>query len=217
MTNGTPIFCTNCGSTLESGYRFCGTCGHPAADSTPKASVPQATKVAAQVDEHATIIDDMSAIVAESRAKPATPAPTEDPPPAEEPAQILPPRRPEQDPPVVVAAPLVAGPPPAAAPWTPEHVPPQYPPPPPYTPPHVIVAQGTSTNGFAIASLVLGIVWLYWLGSLLALIFGAVALSQIRGSNGRQTGEGMAIAGLVLGIIGLAILLVLIVVGATVA
>jgi hypothetical protein len=28
------------------------------------------------------------------------------------------------------------------------------------------------TNGLAIASMVLGIVWVYWLGSVLALVFG---------------------------------------------
>lgn len=57
------------------------------------------------------------------------------------------------------------------------------------------------TNGFAIAALVLGILWLCGLGSLLALIFGIVALSQIKRSG--QGGKGMAIAGIVLGIIGL--------------
>jgi hypothetical protein len=30
-------------------------------------------------------------------------------------------------------------------------------------------------NGLAIASMVLGILWLYWIGSILALIFGLVA------------------------------------------
>ena len=34
-------------------------------------------------------------------------------------------------------------------------------------------------NGLAIASMVLGIVWVYWIGSILAVIFGHVALSQI--------------------------------------
>ena len=56
------------------------------------------------------------------------------------------------------------------------------------------------------ASLVLGILWLCGVGSLLATIFGAVALGQIAKSNGRLTGKAMAIAGLVLGIIGLGLL-----------
>jgi hypothetical protein len=52
--------------------------------------------------------------------------------------------------------------------------------------------------------LVLGIVWLFWLGSLLAIIFGAIALRQINRSNGWQQGKGMAIAGLTLGLVGAA-------------
>ena len=55
------------------------------------------------------------------------------------------------------------------------------------------------TNGFAVASLVLGILWLWWVGAALALIFGLVALNQIKRSNGTQTGNGLAIAGIALG------------------
>lgn len=71
--------------------------------------------------------------------------------------------------------------------------------------------QETKTNGFSIASLVLGIIWIYWLGSILAVIFGHVALSQIKKANGRQTGRGMAIAGLVLGYIGVATLILFVI------
>ena len=53
------------------------------------------------------------------------------------------------------------------------------------------------TSGLAIASMVLGIVWIFWLGSILAVIFGHVALSQIKRSMGALSGRGMAIAGLV--------------------
>ena len=63
-----------------------------------------------------------------------------------------------------------------------------------------VYVQAAPTNGFAIASMILGILWLYWLGSILALIFGYVALSQIRRRGGG--GRGMAIAGVVLGWIG---------------
>lgn len=69
----------------------------------------------------------------------------------------------------------------------------------------------TKTNGFAVAALVLGIVWLYWIGSILALVFGYVAMSQIDKSGGRETGRGMAIAGIVLGWVGVGILLLLLV------
>lgn len=59
------------------------------------------------------------------------------------------------------------------------------------------------TNGLAVASLVLGIVWVYGLSSILAVIFGHVALSQIKKTDGAQPGKGLAIAGLVLGYVGI--------------
>jgi hypothetical protein len=64
-------------------------------------------------------------------------------------------------------------------------------------------APAAGTNGMAIASMVLGIVWIAGLGSLLALIFGVMAKNQIDASGGRQSGRGMAVAGIVLGIVGL--------------
>jgi hypothetical protein len=100
--------------------------------------------------------------------------------------------------------------------------PPSAPPPPPpalagafqSAQPVVSMSQGPRTNGLAIASMVLGIVWVYWVGSILAVVFGHVALSQIKRSQGAQRGSGMAIAGLVLGYIGIAVLAVVIVVAA---
>ena len=56
----------------------------------------------------------------------------------------------------------------------------------------------------AIASLVLGILWLDWIGSVLALIFGYIALGQIK--QRQQGGRGLAIAGITLGWIGIALL-----------
>ena len=52
----------------------------------------------------------------------------------------------------------------------------------------------------AIASLVLGILWLYWIGSILALVLGYTAKRQIRERG--EAGSGMATAGIVLGWIG---------------
>jgi Domain of unknown function (DUF4190)/Septum formation len=83
------------------------------------------------------------------------------------------------------------GPPPGYQPYPQQGYPygqygPQYgQPPSPYPP-------KPSTNGFAIASLILGIIG----GVLLSVIFGIIALNQTKG--GRQAGRGMAIAGLVL-------------------
>jgi Domain of unknown function (DUF4190) len=62
-----------------------------------------------------------------------------------------------------------------------------------------------TTNGFAVAALVLGIVWLYGIGSILALVFGYKARRQIDDSNGAQGGRGMAVAGIVLGWIGMVV------------
>jgi hypothetical protein len=59
----------------------------------------------------------------------------------------------------------------------------------------------------AIASLVLGIVWIYWIGSILALVFGYTAKRQIAASHGTQGGSGLATAGIVLGWVGVTTLL----------
>jgi hypothetical protein len=56
-------------------------------------------------------------------------------------------------------------------------------------------------NGMAIASMVLGIVWIYWIGSVLALVFGIIAKKQIRETG--EGGSGTATAGIVLGAIGM--------------
>ena len=63
--------------------------------------------------------------------------------------------------------------------------------------------------------MVLGILWLYWIGSILAVIFGHVALSQIRKDQSIQ-GRGMAVAGVVLGWVGLGVLLIVLIVGVSV-
>ena len=60
-----------------------------------------------------------------------------------------------------------------------------------------------STNRYAIASLVLGILWLLGIGSILALVFGFLAKQRIAASDGRERGDRMATAGIVLGVIGI--------------
>ena len=69
------------------------------------------------------------------------------------------------------------------------------------------VAGVVTTSGFAIASLVLGILGI----SLLSIIFGFIALSQIKKRG--QKGRGMAIAGIVLGFVWTAVIILLIVIG----
>jgi hypothetical protein len=74
-------------------------------------------------------------------------------------------------------------------------------PPAPYVP--------TRTNGLAVASLVLGILTLCGIGSFLAVVFGHSALTQIK-KDPYQQGRGLAIAGLILGWIGLAVIVLVI-------
>ena len=68
------------------------------------------------------------------------------------------------------------------------------------------VAPVRETNGLAVASLLLGVLWIWWIGSVLALVFGYRARRQIKNSGGSQKGSGLAAAGIVLGWIGIAIL-----------
>jgi hypothetical protein len=70
----------------------------------------------------------------------------------------------------------------------------------------------TTTNGLAIASLVLGILWLFWLGSVASLVFGLIALKQIKDNN--EKGRGLAMAGIILSVLALAGLIILIIIGA---
>ena len=60
---------------------------------------------------------------------------------------------------------------------------------------------GAATNGFAIGALISGILGL----SVLAIVFGFVARSQIRQSAGSQKGGGMAMAGIILGFVWIAL------------
>jgi hypothetical protein len=89
-------------------------------------------------------------------------------------------------------------------PSQPPGAPPPPPPPAAFSPPAPGGARATTTNGFAIASLVLGIaqIFLCVIGGILALVFGYIARNQIDQSGGTQGGRGMAVAGIVLGWIG---------------
>lgn len=77
----------------------------------------------------------------------------------------------------------------------------------------VVAAQGQEfdalptggSNGLAIASLVCGLIGV----SIPAIVLGHIALSQIKTSGGRQSGRGMAIAGLVLGYLAVAVVIVI--------
>ena len=88
-------------------------------------------------------------------------------------------------------------PPPYLGPYPPSPYPPPYPPtpyPPPYPPAGYaqLPPQGQTTSGFAIASLVFGLLG----GILFSVIFGVIAVGRTK--RGGQRGRGMAIGGLVL-------------------
>jgi hypothetical protein len=59
------------------------------------------------------------------------------------------------------------------------------------------------TNGHAIASLFLSIIWLFGIGSIVAIVLAFRALREIRESNGEQGGRVLALAGIGIGIAGL--------------
>jgi Domain of unknown function (DUF1707)/Domain of unknown function (DUF4190) len=76
--------------------------------------------------------------------------------------------------------------------------------------PLVFVRPARRPNGLAIASVVVGVLWMWWLGSLAAVIMGHVALRQIARSGGAQTGRAVALSGLAVGYFGLTTLLAVI-------
>lgn len=70
----------------------------------------------------------------------------------------------------------------------------------------------TETNALAIVSLIFGILgWtvLPLIGNLVAIVTGHIARGQVRVSAGAEQGDGLALAGLILGYLGLLIGLVL--------
>lgn len=63
--------------------------------------------------------------------------------------------------------------------------------------------EAADTNGLAIASLFLSIVWLFGLGSIAGIVLALRSMRQIRDSDGREGGRILALAGLLIGIVGL--------------
>lgn len=104
---------------------------------------------------------------------------------------------------------VAAGHPPPPSPWPPGAQPasPVSAPPSPWAAPGTVPgwvppAPTSGTNGAAIAALVCGIIWVWGLGSIAAIVLGLIAFRQIDRSGGRQGGRGLATAGLVLGVVG---------------
>ena len=72
----------------------------------------------------------------------------------------------------------------------------------------------TSTSGLAIVSLLCGRLFFIFPSAVAAIIFGHVSRSDIRHSGGRKTGAGMALAGLILGYFGVALIAVILIIAA---
>jgi hypothetical protein len=132
---------------------------------------------------------------------------TEQPDPFQPPGSTPPPADPSA-PPAWGAPPPGYGPPPPGY-GAPGYGPPGYGSPgySPYGPPQ------RRTNGLAIASLCCGIVGCLWITTILAIVFGFIARSQIRKQP--QEGAGMALAGIILGFAWILILVVVIIAGVT--
>jgi uncharacterized membrane protein len=63
-----------------------------------------------------------------------------------------------------------------------------------------------TTSGLAIAALITGLAfWCFVIPGIVAVVLGYLALEQIDNSNGMKTGRGMALAGIILGWIGIAL------------
>lgn len=79
------------------------------------------------------------------------------------------------------------------------------------------VAVPSETSGKAIVSLVCGILFFVPLAFIAAIVCGHLAFSEIRKSAGRLKGEGIAIAGMVLGYLGLVVAIPMILIIAAIA
>jgi type IV pilus assembly protein PilA len=84
--------------------------------------------------------------------------------------------------------------------------------PPPLPAPGAPIA--TETSGLAVGSLICGILFFILPTAIAAIVMGHVSRAAIRRSGGRKTGEGMALAGLILGYIGVAIIPIVLIIAA---
>ncbi len=206
------MVCPNCGYDNSRNNRFCVRCGVDlaAAPAQPAGSGPSTAPPPDAVPS--------------PPPDPAPPAPANPwgaaPPPAQWGAPGPPPPPPPSGgPPQASAPPNPFAPPAPYGPYGPVggYAPPgqgpyaQYPP--PYQPAGF---QPPATNGLAIASFVLGLVgWVpCGVGSVVAIVLGFVARTQIRSSHGRQGGDGLALAGIILGFLAIAFLIAILVLGA---
>jgi hypothetical protein len=77
-----------------------------------------------------------------------------------------------------------------------------------------VSGEPAETSGKAIISLICGLFFFFFPASIVAIIFGHLSLSEIKKSAGRLGGQGLAVAGLVLGYAGVAIIPVVLIIAA---
>jgi len=199
--------CANCGYDNSQSNRFCVRCGVDLAAAPPPdaPASPGRPESAPPTPEHPS-------------PAPAPPNPWGAPAPAGQwPAPGA--ASPSPVPPSPAPPPPGSAPPNPFAPPAPYGPPGAYPPPGPYGqyplpyPPSGY--QPVATNGLAIASFILGLVgWMACgVGSIVAVVLGFVARSQIRGSQGHQGGDGLALAGIILGFLAIALVIAFFVIG----
>ena len=70
------------------------------------------------------------------------------------------------------------------------------------------------SSGMAIASLIFGLFFLFFPLPIVAVVFGHISLSRIKKSAGRLGGRGLAITGLVLGYLGIAMIPLILIIAA---
>jgi Domain of unknown function (DUF4190) len=205
------MVCPNCSYDNSQNNRFCVRCGVdlsvPPAPDTPSFAVGPPNDPTSTAGTPAA-----PSPPPPTPGQPAPPSPWGAPPPPTgpwaAPGQAPPPPPPPGSappnpfaPPAPYAAPGAYPPPGAYAPYPPPYAPSGY--------------QSPSTNGLAIASLILGLVgWMACgVGSLVAVVLGFVARGQIRASQGRQGGDGLALAGIILGFVAIGLFVLFIVIG----
>ncbi|MGV9672737.1 DUF4190 domain-containing protein [Gordonia sp. NPDC003504] len=128
--------------------------------------------------------------------------------PPQPPRPPAPPALPPLPPPAAATPPPVYG---APQPPLPTYGTPSAPPPigvpvygqPVYVTPLVVGAPARRTNGMATAALVVSIIGAFMCLGWLGIIFGLIGRKQIRESQGAEDGDGMAIAGIVIGALNL--------------
>ncbi len=219
------MVCPNCGYNNQANNRFCVRCGidisAPPPPETPSfgTGAPAGTPPPAPSGSPAPANPWGTPHPQSPSAQPSPPAASPAPP-YPPPGAAPPPPSPGAPAPGEVpnpfAPPGAYGPPGAYPPPYPPYPPSgtgPYPPYPPYPPSGY---QAPSTNGLAVASLVLSLVgWIpCGIGSIAAVVFGFVARNQIRDAQGRQGGDGLALAGIILGFVAIGFWILVVIYGA---